>query len=80
MRAALLILGLLLPATVNYQAETVKKFPQATCVKLGKTDSHANDANEFFIAAAPGRNPKWLSREQPSCAVAWQEAWKRNVQ
>lgn len=80
MKTAILFLALLFAATTDYQAEVVEKFPQAACVKLGKTDSHANDPDQFFIAAAPGRNPRWLSGEQPSCAVAWQEAWKRNVQ
>jgi hypothetical protein len=79
-KTILLFFAFILPATVNYQVEIVKKFPQATCVKLHKTESHAKDPDEFFIAAKPGMNPKWLSREHPSCAVAWQEAWKRNIQ
>lgn len=65
---------------INYEAGVVKKFPQASCVKLGKDIDHPKASDSFFIAATPGRNPRWLSHEQSTCALAWQDAYQRNAQ
>lgn len=70
-KTAVLFLALFFVTAINYQAEVVKKFPHAQCLAY---------QGQFFIAGEPGQtNQKWLSREQTSCPLAWQEAYLRNV-